>query len=252
MGAPMVQRLSGAGHEVTVLGRSAEKRCAAETLGATAATSVAETAASAELVVVCVFTDEQVRRVCVDDGLIDAMRPGTVLVIHTTGNPDTARKLAGRSDIRVLDAPVSGGPHDIAAGALTVFAGGAADAVAQVRPVLESYADPLLHVGPLGAGQSVKLVNNALFAAQIGALREAVRIGAELGVAEADLLTALPHGSASSRVLHLVGGRGSVSGFIDTAGPFVGKDVEVVRGIVAEVGTDLGLLDGLVDAGVRS
>ncbi|WP_422746023.1 NAD(P)-dependent oxidoreductase [Mycobacterium sp. WMMD1722] len=255
MGAPMVRRLTGEGHHVTVLGRTAEKRTAAASLGATAAASVTETVTDAAIVMICVFTDEQVRRVCVEDGLLDAMRPGSVLVIHTTGSPDTARSLAAaaaRRGVRVLDAPVSGGPHDIAAGTLTVFAGGPADALTQARPTLESYANPLLHVGDPGAGQSVKLVNNALFAAQIGALREAVRLGAELGVAEADLLAALPHGSASSRVLHLIGGRGAVSDFIATAGPFVGKDVEVVRSIVAGAGTDLGLLDGLVDAGVRS
>ncbi|MCK0176593.1 NAD(P)-dependent oxidoreductase [Mycolicibacterium sp. F2034L] len=255
MGAPMVRRLVEHGHDVTVLGRSDETRSAAAQLGSTPAASVVEAATSADVVVVCVFTDDQVRQVCLEDGLIAAMRPGAVLVIHTTGSPDTARSLAATAaggDVAVLDAPVSGGPHDIAAGALTVFAGGDEDAVARVRPVLESYTAPLLHVGPLGAGQSVKLVNNALFAAQIGALREAVRLGAELGVAEGDLLAALPHGSAASRVLTLVGSRGSVTEFVDMAGAFVGKDVDVVRRIASAAGADLGLLDGLVDAGVHS
>ena len=72
--------------------------------------------------------------------------------------------------VDVVDAPVSGGPHNAAAGALTLFVGGAEEAVARVRPVLGCYGDPVLHVGPLGAGQKVKLVNNALFAAQLGLL----------------------------------------------------------------------------------
>lgn len=253
MGSPMVARLVGAGHDVTALGRTDEKRSAVAELGATAVAAVTDVASSADIVLVCVFTDEQVRRVCLDDGLVAAMSPGATLVVHTTGSPDTARALADAADdVAVLDAPVSGGPHDIAAGRLTVFVGGDEDAVARVGPTLSSYADPLLHVGPLGAGQSVKLVNNALFAAQIGLLREAVRLGDRLGVAEPDLLTALTHGSSSSRVLGLVAGRGSVRGFIDTAGTFVGKDVDVVRGIVAAAGTDLGLLDALVDTGVRA
>jgi 2-hydroxy-3-oxopropionate reductase len=150
----------------------------------------------------------------------------------------------------VVDAPVSGGPHDAAAGALTLFVGGADDTVARVRPILTCYGDPVLHVGPLGAGQKVKLVNNALFAAHIGLLSGAVELGAALGVSESALLTALPHGSAASRVLDIVAARGSVASFIDTAGEFVGKDVAVIRDIVAELGSDLGVLDGAIETAI--
>ena len=97
-----------------------------------------------------------------------------------------------------------------------LFVGGADDAVAAVRPLLSSYGDPILHVGPLGAGQKVKLVNNALFAAQIGLLSDAVELAARLGVTESALLTALPHGSAASRVLDIVAAGGSVASFIET------------------------------------
>ncbi len=145
------------------------------------------------------------------------------------------------------DAPVSGGPHDAAAGNLTLFVGGSDDTVAGLRPVLGCYADPVLHVGPIGAGQKVKLVNNALFAAQIGLLAESVQLGTRLGVQESILLTALPHGSAASRVLSIVAARGSVRSFVETVGDFVGKDVAVVRTITAELGSDLGLLDGVID-----
>lgn len=254
MGGPMAARLVADGHAVTVLGRTDEKRSAIAELGARPVAGVAETAATAEVVVVCVFTDEQVRQVCLDEGLVGAMSPGATLVVHTTGSPATVRALADAAGSRVdvVDAPVSGGPHDIAAGALTVFAGGAEEAVERVRPVLSSYADPLLHVGPLGAGQSVKLVNNALFAAQIGLLREGVRLGGRLGVAEPDLLAALTHGSAASRVAALIAARGSVDAFVDVAGAFVGKDVDVVRAIAAASGADLGLLDDAVSAGLRN
>ncbi|KUI29001.1 NAD(P)-dependent oxidoreductase [Mycobacterium sp. GA-2829] len=249
MGAPMVRRLVGAGHTVTALGRTQEKRDAAAELGARAAGTAADVAAGADVVMVCVFTDDQVRAVCLDDGLLAAMAPGTALVLHTTGSPDTARELAARGrdrGIEVVDAPVSGGPHDIAAGAVTLFVGGSDDTVARVRPALAAYGDPILHVGPLGAGQSVKLVNNTVFAAQIGLLREAVRLGGALGVAEPELLEALTHGSSSSRVLNMVAGRGSVTAFLDMAGAFVGKDVDVVRAIAAQAGTDLGLLNDVI------
>ncbi len=124
------------------------------------------------------------------------------------------------------------------------------DAVAKVRPVLGCYGDPILHVGPLGAGQKVKLVNNALFAAHIGLLSNAVELADRLGVAESALLTALPHGSAASRVLDIVATGGSVSSFIETAGEFVGKDIAVIRQIAAELGSDLGTLDGVIDAAI--
>lgn len=255
MGAPMVRRLVDAGHTVTVLGRTPEKRTAATDLGAATASDPVEVAAASDVVVVCVFTDDQVRQVCLEDGLLAAMSPGATLVLHTTGSPDTARDLAARGRERgvdVVDAPVSGGPHDIAAGAVTLFVGGSDAAVERAEPVLAAYGDPILRVGPLGAGQSVKLVNNTVFAAQIGLLREAVRLGGALGVAEPDLLDALTHGSASSRVLTMVAGRGSVGAFIDMAGAFVGKDVDVVRTIAESAGTDLGLLDEAISVGIEN
>jgi 2-hydroxy-3-oxopropionate reductase len=251
MGRPMVSRLVEAGHHVSALGRSDEKRSAITALGAHAVGDIGSVCADAEAVVLCLFTDEQVRQVCLAGDLVAAMPPGSTLVLHTTGSPRTAEDVAERAAphrVEVLDAPVSGGPHNAAAGALTLFVGGADDAVAAVRPVLSSYGDPILHVGPLGAGQKVKLVNNALFAAHIGLLSAGVELAARLGVAESALLTALPHGSAASRVLDIVAAGGSVASFIETAGEFVGKDVAVIRQLATELGSDLGTLDHAIEA----
>lgn len=245
----MVARLVGAGHRVRALGRTDEKCSALVDLGATPVTSPLAVTDDAEVVIVCVFTDEQVRRLCIDDGLAAALPAGSALVLHTTGSPRTAQEIAGHTDADVLDAPVSGGPHDIAAGQVTLFVGGCAAALERVRPALISYGDPILHVGDLGAGQKVKLVNNTLFAAQIGLLAEAVKLGDSLGIDETALLQALPHGSSSSRALSGVAGRGSVSSFIAMTGPFVGKDIATVRQTLADLGTDLGALDTLVAAG---
>ncbi|MCV7226381.1 NAD(P)-dependent oxidoreductase [Mycolicibacterium komossense] len=255
LGAPMVRRLIGAGHQVGVLGRSDEKCSAIAELGATAVTTLQEAADRAEVVVVCAFTDEQVRQVCLTAGLITAMAPKSALVLHTTGSPRTAEAIAARGQalgVDVVDAPVSGGPHDIAAGHVTIFAGGGDDALARVTPVLAAYGDPILHIGPVGAGQRVKLVNNTLFAGQIGLLVEAVRLARSLGVPETALLAALPHGSGASRALSGVATRGSVEQFIDTAGSFIAKDVEVVRKISAELGADLGVLDDVVSTWLGS
>jgi 2-hydroxy-3-oxopropionate reductase len=251
----MVARLVAAGHEVRALGRSDEKRSAIAQLGADPVAEIAAVSADADAVVVCVFTDEQVRQVCLADGLVAAMPAGSTLVLHTTGSPRTAQNIAERAaplDVEVVDAPVSGGPHNAASGALTLFVGGADDTVARAHPVLRCYGDPVLHVGPLGTGQKVKLVNNALFAAHIGLLSGAVELGARLGLPESALLAALPHGSAASRVLDIVAAGGSVASFIETAGEFVGKDIAVIRGITAELGGGLGVLGDVIDATVRA
>jgi 3-hydroxyisobutyrate dehydrogenase-like beta-hydroxyacid dehydrogenase len=254
MGAPMVSRLVSAGHEVRALGRSVEKRRGVSELGAQPVTDLADVGAEADVVVVCVFTDEQVQQTCLESVLLSTMRAGSVLVIHTTGSPRTAEVIAAEAEshgVSVVDAPVSGGPHDIAAGELTLFVGGADEAVERARPVLASYGDPILHVGHIGAGQGAKLVNNTLFAAQIGLLHEAVRLGDRLGIDEERLLDAIGHGSAASRVASIAGARGSVGAFIDMVGEFVGKDVAVARKTVAELGSDLGVLDAAINAGIR-
>jgi 3-hydroxyisobutyrate dehydrogenase-like beta-hydroxyacid dehydrogenase len=253
MGRPMVSRLVEAGHQVRVLGRSAETRSEIASLGAHAVTDLAAVADTAELVIVCVFTDEQVQEVCLAGDLPATMAPGSTLVVHTTGSPRTAEALATAAaphPVGVVDAPVSGGPHDAAAGHLTLFVGGTDDDVTRVRPALACYGDPLIHVGPTGAGQRVKLVNNTLFAAQIGLLSEAVDLGRRLGLPEAALLEALCHGSGSSRALSSIAPRGSVEAFIAMVGDFIGKDVAVIRKIVAELGSDLGRLDDIVGAGL--
>jgi 3-hydroxyisobutyrate dehydrogenase-like beta-hydroxyacid dehydrogenase len=249
MGRPMVARLVAAGHDVRTLGRTAEKRRDLEALGADTVADVAEAGAQADVVVVCVFTDEQLRQVCLDSALPATMPSGSALVVHTTASPKTIDAIAARAGaVDVVDAAVSGGPHDVAVGKLTLFVGGSDEAVKRLRPLLGCYGDPLLHVGPSGAGQKVKLVNNALFAAQIGLLAESVRLGERLGVPESTLLTALTRGSAASRVLSLVAARDSVASFIEMTGGFVGKDVAVVRGIAEELGSDLGVLDDVIDA----
>ncbi|HWS92943.1 MAG TPA: NAD(P)-binding domain-containing protein, partial [Mycobacterium sp.] len=153
MGRPMVSRLVEAGHDVGALGRTDEQRRDLERLGARAVSDVAGAGAQADVVVLCVFTDEQLRQVCLDTALLSTMPPGSALVVHTTASPKTINAVAVRAhEVDVVDAAVSGGPHDIAAGKLTLFVGGADDAVARVRPVLGCYGDPVLHVGPSGAG----------------------------------------------------------------------------------------------------
>jgi 3-hydroxyisobutyrate dehydrogenase-like beta-hydroxyacid dehydrogenase len=253
MGAPMIARLVEAGHEVRALARTPEKSDAVRQLGAQPVTTVAQAVADAEVAIICVFTDEQVQKVCLDSDLMASMPPGSVLVVHTTGSPQTAEAVAARADRRfvdVVDAPVSGGPHDVAAGKVTLFVGGDDVIVAQVKPLLAAYGDPIVHVGPLGAGQRVKLINNALFAAQIGLVAEVIELGRRLGIEEHVLLQALPHGSGTSRALSSIAAAGSAATFMAAVGDFIGKDVAVIRKTVAELGIDMGRVDNIINSGL--
>jgi len=255
IGGPMVARLADTGHDVRALVRNAETRSTVQALGAEPVSTLDEVADGAEAVVICVFTDEQVQQICLESDLLPAMKPGTVLVVHTTGSPATAEAIAARADryfIEVVDAPISGGPHEVAAGQVTLFVGGGDEAVAQIGPVLASYGGPVLHVGPTGAGQRVKLINNALFAAQIGLVAEAIELGSRLGIPESTLLKALPHGSGTSSALSKIAAAGSAATFINAVGDFIGKDVAVIRETVAELGSDMGLLDDIVNSGLPS
>jgi 3-hydroxyisobutyrate dehydrogenase len=246
MGRPMVDRLAAAGHEVTVLIRRPPARAAAEADGLSCAATVARTVHDADVVFVVVLTDEQVRAVCLGpEGALTAMRPGATLVQHTTSHPATAGLLAGAGadrGIGVLDAALSGGPHDIAAGRLTLWVGGDEALLDRIRPLLDTYASPVMHVGGLGDGQRVKLVNNALFVAQVGLAIDAVRLAGSLGIEEPAILAALRHGSGASRGLGVVAGAGSVDAVAGRIGALMGKDVAVVREVARGAGADLGII----------
>jgi 3-hydroxyisobutyrate dehydrogenase-like beta-hydroxyacid dehydrogenase len=253
----MVDRLIAAGHEVRVLGRSPQAREALQAAGAVPVGQAAAVATGADVVCVCVFSDDQVKEICLggpsQDAPLTAMPEGSVLVLHTTGSPRTAQAVAASEavkarDIGVLDAPVSGGPHDIAAGQITLLVGGDQAHLDHARPVLEAYGDPIVYLGALGNGQVVKLVNNALFAANIGLVAAAAGLGNQLGIDERALLSALQHGSSSSRALAGAAARGSAAGFAAAIAEFLGKDVAVVRAVAAEFGTDLGVLADAIAA----
>ncbi|WOX16663.1 NAD(P)-dependent oxidoreductase [Streptomyces sp. N50] len=246
MGRPIVDRLMTAGHDVTMHTRRPETRAIAQKAGASWADTIEETVRGADAVFVVVLTDEQVRSVCLGpDGALAAMSAGATLVQHTTSDPETARLLfeaGAQRGVGVLDAALSGGPHDIAAGRLTLWVGGDEAQLEQTRPLLEAYASPILFVGPAGSGQRVKLVNNALFVAQVGLAVDAVRVAGSLGIDENVILTALQHGSGASRALDVVARGGSVDSVAVRLADLMSKDVAMVREVARSTGADLGII----------
>ncbi|WP_078651237.1 NAD(P)-dependent oxidoreductase [Streptomyces xylophagus] len=246
MGQPIVDRLIAAGHDVTVHVRHPETQPDARADGASWAGTIEATVLDADVVFVVVLTDEQVRSVCLGpDGAIAAMTAGATLVQHTTFDPATAQLLAeagAERGVGVLDAALSGGPHDIAAGRLTLWVGGDEAQLEEMRLLLETYASPVMFVGPAGNGQRVKLVNNAVFVAQVGLAVDAVRVAGSLGIDEKVILAALQHGSGASRALGVVASGGSVDSVAERLADLMSKDVRVVREVARSAGADLGII----------
>jgi 3-hydroxyisobutyrate dehydrogenase-like beta-hydroxyacid dehydrogenase len=253
MGMPMVRRLLDDHRDLTVYARRAEVRDECAAAGARVAEDLPAAVAGADVVLLCLYSDPQVRELALgDDGLLAVMKEGALLVSHTTGSPGTVRELAERGaarGIRVVDAPVSGSADDIAAGHVTVMLGGAPDDVEQVRGVVAAYGDPVLVLGPLGAAQTVKLLNNALFAAQVQLTGEIERITAGLGIDLPQVAAAIQRSSGASYAMGVVERMGSATALAEAGGHFLAKDVAVVKEVAAELGIDLGELAHVADHG---
>jgi 3-hydroxyisobutyrate dehydrogenase-like beta-hydroxyacid dehydrogenase len=240
MGMPMLERLVATGHDVTFRARKPDVVARARAHGARPADDFVDRA----VVCVCGYSDEQLREV--GPALLASMTRSAVLVNHTTCSPTTVVALAGSArplGIGVLDAAISGGPDDIRAGRLTLLVGGDAAVLDAARPALAAYGDPIIPVGRVGDGQRVKLVNNALFGAQVRLVADAERLAAGLGVDPARALDAITHCSADSAVLRIVVALGSTARMRELAGHYIDKDVAVVKQVAHEVGADLGRLD---------
>jgi 3-hydroxyisobutyrate dehydrogenase-like beta-hydroxyacid dehydrogenase len=253
MGRPMVVRLLQAGHEVTVLARRAEVRADLAQAGVRAVTTPAEAAKGAEVVLVCLFSDEQLLEV--SDGLLAGLQPGAVIASHVTGRRTTLQQLGARAAEQgghVVDTPVSGGVDDIEAGRLTVMLGGEEEAVAKVDAVVSAYADPRIRTGLLGSALAVKLVNNLLFATHAQTAAAAIALGDRLGVEQAALLQVLESASGRSYAASALGPLGPVSGWDGVVGEFMRKDVAACEAELHAAGADGGLLVDIVRDGPLS
>ena len=246
MGLPMVRRLVGAGYTVTAYARRPEARTACMAAGAEITDRLRASVETADAVVVCVFSDAQLFELALGpNGFIDAMAHGAMLVIHTTGSPATSKALAehgaGRQ-LRVVEAPVSGSAEDIAAGHVTVLIAGDDADVDRARPIVAAYGDPVIHIGPLGSAQAVKLLNNALFAAQVQLLADVARLAGEMGADWTAAAAAIRQSSGTSRALEIAAAMGSVDNLVDRAEHFLRKDVAAMATTAAALGLDLGQL----------
>src|SRR5688500_13689682 len=163
MGAPMARNLLKRGHTVTVFARRAEAMAPLTRAGARGAASPAEVASQSDVTITMVLDSQAVEHVTIGPGgIIESAKPGSVVVDHSTIDPETARRVAktlATRSIEMIDAPVSGGAAVADAGTLSVMAGGDQTVLERVRPILECYATTIAHIGPSGAGQVAKACN---------------------------------------------------------------------------------------------
>ena len=200
MGGPMARHLVHAEHEVRGFNRSPDKaRAWADATGGAFAATVAEAADGAELFVLCVGNDDDVRQVVAE--ALPHLAAGAVLVDHTTTSARVAREMAALATglgLEFIDAPVSGGQAGAENGQLSVMAGGDAGALARAEPVLKAYSRSIKHMGPAGAGQLTKMVNQIAIAGVVQGLAEAVHFADAAGLDPEAVFEAVSRGAAQS------------------------------------------------------
>jgi 3-hydroxyisobutyrate dehydrogenase-like beta-hydroxyacid dehydrogenase len=203
MGFPMAGHLARAGHAVTVYNRtSAKAKQWVDKHGGRSAPTPAAAAADADVVLMCVGNDDDVRAVALGaDGALPAMKAGATLVDHTSASASVARELyaaAKARGTRFLDAPVSGGQAGAENGKLTIMVGGDADVFADAQPVLATYARAVTLMGSAGAGQLTKMVNQISVASVIQGLSEGINFAARAGLDVERVLDVISKGAAQS------------------------------------------------------
>lgn len=245
MGRPLVDRLKARGFDVAAFVRRDEVKAELDSIGITLEPDLALLARGRDFLICYVYTDEQVRQVVLEDGLLSAMERDAVLIIHTTGSPQTMRNIgneAARHGVRVVDAGGAWGPAYTALGEMTLMVGGDAADVERCMPILETYAYPVHHMGPLGAGMSMKLINNVVLGAHLRLVSEVIRIGSDMGLDTYRLLRGLTYCTGGSTAMRLVGSAVNEERFWDYGGRFLYKDIRVAEGMADQMGLDLGLL----------
>ena len=233
-GGPMAHRIVDAGMKLTVWARRPEALEPYTAKGAKAAASVAELGAACDHVGVCVVNDGDVRQVC--DQLIPAMKPGSRIAIHSTVHPDTCLDLERQCEERgigMIDAPVSGGSPAAEAGTLTIMCGATPELFEAARPVFATFGKLIVLLGPVGAGQHVKLINNAMLAANMGIAHAALDAATALGIEKAALSELIRESSGRSFGFEVYARLPTPSAFSHGA-PLLVKDVNLLKAVLPD------------------
>ncbi|MBE9067430.1 NAD(P)-dependent oxidoreductase [Leptolyngbya cf. ectocarpi LEGE 11479] len=202
MGMPMALNLLAAGHQLSVHNRSRDRELPLVDAGAQRADSPAIAAAEAEIIITCVSDTPDVEAVVLGpEGVIAGGKPGSLVIDMSTISPTATRTLAARlaeRQIAMLDAPVSGGSEGAQNGTLSIMVGGEADQVATAMPVLEAMGKTITHVGPIGAGQTTKAINQIVVAGTYLSVAEGLSLGLKAGLDMDKVVQAVGGGAAGS------------------------------------------------------
>lgn len=252
-GGPMARRIAEGGFETTLWARRAASLEPYSDTQAKSAATPADLAAASDLVCLCVVGDDDVREVLYGDtGVLAGLSDGGVIAIHSTVHPDTCREIAEKASaqgVSVIDAPVSGGGPAVEEGTLLVMVGGDDEVVDRCRPVFATYADPIVHLGPLGAGQSTKILNNLLFSANLGSAVSTLELGETLGISREKLVEVLNRGSATSKAVGSISVfGGTLEGLAPIAGALLQKDVRHAASLAAAASAAEGAVFTAADA----
>jgi 3-hydroxyisobutyrate dehydrogenase len=250
MGEAMVLRLIERGWGVTVWNLTPDRYARVVPAGAVRAESPAAVAAQSELVLMCVLDAAAVEN-CVfgEHGLASAPRSRKLVIDLSTINPDVTRDVAATlgaaNGLRWIDAPVSGGPAAARDGSMTVMAGGEASDIAEIAPVMADLAGNFTHVGPAGAGQTAKILNQAIVGAGYVLMAEALALAEAAGIDAAKLPQCLAGGHADSTLLRKIYPQMAARDF-DPPRAYARqllKDMKNVKAFARAAGCDLPLIE---------
>ena len=255
-GGPMARAIVDGGYDMTLWARRAASLEPFADTTAKVAGSPAELGATSDLVCLCVVGDADVEEVLGGDtGVLAGMAEGEIVAIHSPVHPDTCRRLAemaAAKGVSLIDAPVSGGAPAVAEKRLLVMVGGDPEIVERCRPVFETYANPVIHLGGLGSGQVAKLLNNLMFTANLANAKTTLKLGEALGVNTSSLSDVLTRGSASSSALNSIAAMGgSLDVLSQIAGALLHKDVRLVVDIADKCGASPGAVLDAADAALK-
>jgi 3-hydroxyisobutyrate dehydrogenase len=251
IGKPMAHHIAKSKHELTVWNRSADKAAefVSEHRGVIHAPTPAEAVKEADVVITCLPSSVEVEELLHrPDGMLASLRSGSILLDCTSGDPaasrDIAAELAPRK-VEFVDAPVSGGTIAAVEARLTVMCGGTPEAFARVKPVIEIFGKKIVYCGPVGAGHTVKAVNQALLAVHILATAEALVAAAKAGVNPAVALEVINASSGRSNSSeNLIPSRALTREFPRTFRlALLDKDVDIAARLARDVGLDAPLIE---------
>jgi 3-hydroxyisobutyrate dehydrogenase len=251
-GAPMAQRIIAAGYPTTLWARRVASLTPFASTAAQTAPSPRALGTMSDVVGICVVADDDVVEVVAGpDGVLAGMQPGSVIMVHSTTHPDTCRRLAQRAadrGVSLVDAPVSGGGQRASQGALLLMIGGEPDVIERCRPVVDTFANPVIHVGPVGSGQIAKLLNNLLFTAHLALGTRTFDLAARLGLPSRELARVLEQGSGGSFAIAVLAATGyTAAGATARAGPLLRKDTELVVELSRSVDASIDVLRDVAD-----